>query len=260
MGIHNLAANLARIPSTDSVVFACPVTAADLTATDDIVSTDDQTISGSLTVTENITITGPGIDTQSVPSADHGTTVDLFEIAATAPVNTTGTNTLNFLTIDAAIGNASGGTNSVVGLQIDAITGDAQVTETAINIGSGWDSGITCASVASFTGGLKVGTSENLASGVAGIHLSAVVAVTIPSIADGKVDQVDVDVAAAFTVAPAVGDVVFPVAQEALMTSAVVLGAQVIATDSVRVTFGCIEGGTVTGAAKNFKFYLHKLI
>jgi hypothetical protein len=74
--------------------------------------------------------------------ADSAATNEMVEIAGTTPVDTTGTNVHDFLTIDAAIGNSSAGTNSVVGLQIDGITGDAQVTETAINVVTGWDVGL----------------------------------------------------------------------------------------------------------------------
>lgn len=72
-------------------------------------------------------------------AANSAATNDTVEIAFTTPVDTTGTNTHNALTIDLAIGNATGGTNAVSGLQIDAITADAQVTENAINVGTGWD-------------------------------------------------------------------------------------------------------------------------
>jgi hypothetical protein len=73
--------------------------------------------------------------------ADSAATNEMVEIAGTTPIDTTGTNVHDFLTIDAAIGNSSAGTNSVVGLQIDGITGDAQVTETGVHVGSGWDYG-----------------------------------------------------------------------------------------------------------------------
>ena len=77
--------------------------------------------------------------TPATITADSATTNDAWEIAFTTPVDTTGTNTHNALTIDLAIGNATGGTNTVRGVQIDAITADAQVTENAINVGTGWD-------------------------------------------------------------------------------------------------------------------------
>lgn len=118
-------------------------------------------ISGDAQVTENAINIGAGwvngitcasgVLLSEVASADSATTNDTVEIAFTSPVDTTGTNTHNALTIDLGIGNATGGTNVVVGLQVDGISGDAQVTETAVNIGSGWDSGITCASPVTFS-------------------------------------------------------------------------------------------------------------
>jgi len=74
--------------------------------------------------------------------ADSATTTALLEIAGTSPVDTTGTNVHEFITIDVAVGDSSAGTNAVTALQIDGISGDAEVTETAINLGSGWDVGI----------------------------------------------------------------------------------------------------------------------
>ena len=74
-----------------------------------------------------------------VEAADSAATNETLEIAFTSPVDTTGTNTHNALTIDLAVGNSTGGANHVTGLQIDAITDDAQVVETAIKIGDEWD-------------------------------------------------------------------------------------------------------------------------
>ena len=85
-------------------------------------------------------------DITPTTTADSAATNDYHEIFMTSPVDTTGTNTHNALTLDVDIGNATGGTNNVRGLQIDATAGDAQVTETAINVGAGWDSGFTNAS------------------------------------------------------------------------------------------------------------------
>lgn len=79
----------------------------------------------------------------AVAAADSAATNEYTEIALTTPVDTTGTNTHNALTIDLAIGDASGGTNAATAVQIDGISGDAQVTETAVNIGAGWDTGIS---------------------------------------------------------------------------------------------------------------------
>ena len=96
-----------------------------------------------------------------------------------------------------------------------------------------------------------IGTSEGVT--IKGIYLSSVVAVTVPSITDPDCAKVDVDVDAAFTMAPAVGDAVIAIPQEALMTAARLSGAWVNAANQVQVTFSS-EGGDVTGAAKNFKF------
>ena len=89
---------------------------------------------------------GGHFDITPTTTADSAATNDYHEIFMTSPVDTTGTNTHNAFTLDVDIGNATGGTNNVRGLQIDATTGDAQVTETAINVGAGWDSGFTNAS------------------------------------------------------------------------------------------------------------------
>jgi hypothetical protein len=99
--------------------------------------------------------------TPATTAADSAATNDSWEIVLNSPVDTTGTNTHNALTMDIGIGNATGGTNVVTGLQIDAITGDASVTtnginigamtgtggaENAIVIGTGWDLGISSGS------------------------------------------------------------------------------------------------------------------
>ena len=97
-------------------------------------------------------------------AADSATTNDTMEIALTTPVDTTGTNTHNALTIDLAVGNASGGTNSLRGVQIDAISDDAQVTSTAVNIGAGWDIGVNSASPMTVSGasGLTLANGESI--------------------------------------------------------------------------------------------------
>ncbi len=66
-------------------------------------------------------------------------TTRLFELAATTPVYTNGTNVLTGLNVDLAIGNATGGTNTIDAIGIDDITGDAQVTETGLSVGTGFD-------------------------------------------------------------------------------------------------------------------------
>lgn len=90
------------------------------------------------------------VDTFS--QADAGDTSSLLEVFGTTPIDTVGTNVHNGITVDLAIGNASGGTNSAVGVQIDGISGDAEVTETALNIGSGWDKGIVNAGTSDLQG------------------------------------------------------------------------------------------------------------
>ncbi len=106
-----------------------------------------------------------------------------------------------------------------------------------------------------FTSGIKVGTAAE-ASTVKGIYQSGNVSVTIPSFAAETTDSVDVDVSGAFTVQPAVGDLVLASPSEALPTDCLFAQAYVVSTDTIRVTFDAKEGGGVTGAAKNFKFLL----
>ena len=71
--------------------------------------------------------------------ADSAATNEHIEIAFSTPIDTTGTNTHNALTIDLGIGNSTGGTNQIRGLQIDGIADDPQVITTAINVGTGWN-------------------------------------------------------------------------------------------------------------------------
>jgi hypothetical protein len=96
-----------------------------------------------------------------------------------------------------------------------------------------------------------IGTSEGAT--IKGIYLSSTVAVTVPAITDPDCAKVDVDVDAAFTMAPAVGDAVIAIPQEALPTNARLSGAWVNAANQVQVTFSS-EAGNVSSGAKNFKF------
>lgn len=94
---------------------------------------------------------------------------------------------------------------------------------------------------------------------VKGIYLSSTVAVTVPAISGTAVlpaDSVSVDVGTGFgTYAPAVGDVVIALPQEALEADCLLGSAIVTAANTVEVTFHAKEGGDgVTSAAKNFKF------
>jgi hypothetical protein len=86
-------------------------------------------------------------------------------------------------------------------------------------------------------------------------YVSDAINVTIPTIADAESDEVAVDVSAASTFAPQVGDAVIAIPLVTLPTSCLLLGAYVSAADEVTVSFGTLEGGAgVTGAAKSFKF------
>lgn len=115
------------------------------------------------------------------PGADSAATNTASAISFTTPVDTTGTNAHNGLLISGTIGNASGGTNTFDALEIAAITGDAQVTETAIKIGTGFDVGIVTDSslkVNSTNGtalsAIRIGTDTDLDNG----QTSEVVTVT----------------------------------------------------------------------------------
>lgn len=66
-------------------------------------------------------------------------TVNIQEILGSTPAWTANTNVVNAFNIDISVGNANTGTHTIRGVMIDAITGDAEVTETAISVGTGWD-------------------------------------------------------------------------------------------------------------------------
>lgn len=83
------------------------------------------------------------------------------------------------------------------------------------------------------------------------------IAVAVPAIVDPDIGSVDVDVSA-MTMAPAVGDEVVAIPQEAMEATCRVLNAYVIAANSVRVVFGSL-GGNVVGGNKNFKFLVTDL-
>lgn len=117
----------------------------------------------------------------------------------------------------------------------------------------------TASGNSTLTGTLTQGSDTTDRVAVKGIYMSpANVVVAVPTIADNAAengDSVDVDVSAAFSMAPAVGDAVIAIPQEALPTDCLLCGAYVTATDTITVTFMSKEGGGgVTGATKNFKF------
>lgn len=88
--------------------------------------------------------------------------------------------------------------------------------------------------------------------------LSATIAVTVPSITDPDIASVAASVSA-MDYQPLVGDAVVAIPLEALPTNCRLQGAWVSATDVVTITFGS-EGGSVTGAAKNFKFLVIRTV
>lgn len=102
------------------------------------------TAQGWTTQTSNIFVVeeSDGTDVLAVTQVqgiDADATGSLIEIAATTPIDTSGTNIHNAATISVTIGNSTTGTNTVVALQINTIVDDAQVNEKAINIGDEWD-------------------------------------------------------------------------------------------------------------------------
>ncbi len=92
------------------------------------------------------------LDTSVSAGADSGQTNMGIDLNLTTPVDTTGTNTHYGLNIDTVIGNASGGTNTATAINIANVSGDAQVTENGIVVGTGFDSGLTVNSPATFNG------------------------------------------------------------------------------------------------------------
>lgn len=145
------------------------IQAEDITATDDLVVTDDVTLGDDVAISGDVDVNGGKIDLdadadtsitadtddeidfelngsdqiifKTAPAASGYGTTNMMEIAGSSPAWITSTNALNFLDIDIGVGNAVTGTHTVRGIMIDGITGDAQVTETGIEIGSGFDVG-----------------------------------------------------------------------------------------------------------------------
>jgi len=105
------------------------------------------------------------------------------------------------------------------------------------------------------TGVTRLGATTDRAT-IKGIYLSSTISVTVPTIADAESDNVAVDVSAAFTVQPAVGDAVLAI-PSATVTDLLINGAYVTATDQITVSFGTKEGGGgVTTTGVDFKFLL----
>lgn len=76
---------------------------------------------------------------KAVAAADSDTTNEYTEVALTTPIDTSGDNIHNIVTVDPEIGNSTAGTNTVTALQIDAVTDDPQVVSKAINVGDEWN-------------------------------------------------------------------------------------------------------------------------
>ena len=85
-------------------------------------------------------------------------------------------------------------------------------------------------------------------------YLSDTVSVTVPSITDPDCAKVDVDVSGGSAFQPKIGDAVIAIPLAALPTNCRLSGAWVTTTDSVQITFSS-EGGNVTGAARDFRFF-----
>ena len=73
-------------------------------------------------------------------------------------------------------------------------------------------------------------------------------------------DSVVVDVSGAFTIQPAVGDMILASPSAALPTDCLFSQAYVTSTDNITFVFDSKEGGGVTGAAVNFTILVVKLV
>lgn len=135
------------------------------------------------------TVFSGSVDFAYVQGIDAGAIGDALEVVFTTPIDTADTNTHNAVTVDLAIGNSTGGTNNVRGLQIDSITGDAQVTETAINVGTGWDIGLAVLSPADFA------YVQGIDAGAAGDALEIVFTTPIDTAGTNTHNAVTVDLA-----------------------------------------------------------------
>lgn len=147
-------------------------------------SSTEVKITGAINITGNVSAGSSATNTQTftgqqtqtfAPAANLGTANNATNIVLTTPADSSGTNTHDGLKVTWTIGNASAGTNTVNGIEFPAVTGDAEVTlnaikigaltgtaatETAINIGSGWDTGITTGSAVNISPGAAVTTAD----------------------------------------------------------------------------------------------------
>lgn len=232
------------------------------------VTTGAQTIAGAKAFTSNMTLAGTLTVTSTSASAftlgRQGATAPAFKIDASAATSATG--------IEVVAAAAAGGVNlraissgTDENLTINA-KGSGTVTIAPTSTGAiTLTRATTCSSTLAVTGATTL--SSNLIQGsdttdrvtIKGIYMNpSSVAVAVPAITDPDIAKVDVNVASAFSMAPAVGDAVIAIPQEAMETNARILGCYVTATDQITVVFGS-EGGSVTGGNKNFKFLVMDL-
>lgn len=168
-----------------------------------------------------------------------------------AALSTNGTGGAATLTGGVGTGTGVGGAVTITG----GSSGGASGTGGAVAIDAGAAAGGTAGAItigATNATSTKIGNGGAESAAIKAIVYSGTIAVTVPSITDPDIAKVDVSTSS-LTFAAAVGDVVIAIPLEALPTNCRLQGAWVNATDQVQITFGS-EGGSVTGAAKNFGF------
>lgn len=179
---ENSSAQINLRTDTDSI--GCYVPVADTThlrpayvPCSQFAAVGSQSFTGTTTFGSTVTVAGVfSVNNKSVltwaPTPNDGITDKALDIALTAPIDTSGTQTHDGLAIDLTVSNATGGTNTVNGIDFTNYTGDAQVNVTALNIGTsdglgtstglkigtGWTAGISNASPFTQTGNLTAST------------------------------------------------------------------------------------------------------
>lgn len=222
-----------------------------LTLTGDLVM-DDLTLSGNLIV-DGAVGTGSataGLITLTTPETTVVALDQLGRIDFQAPLEASGTDAI---LVGASIVAEASATFDATHNSTDLVflTGETDVPTEWTRLSS--------LGVLTHKGSMAQGSNATDRVTIKGHYMNpAVIAVAVPTIANDaaeNVDRVDVDVSAAFSIQPAVGDAVIAIPMAALPTDCVLLGAYVSATDHIIVTFGSIEGGGgVTGANVNFNF------
>ena len=168
-----------------------------------------------------------------------------------AALSTNGTGGAANLTGGVATGTGTGGAVNITSGASAGASGTAGDVAIDTGAATGGTAGVITIG-ATNAGSVKIGTAGSERAAIKGLNISGTVAVAVPSITDPDCAKVDVDVSS-MTYAPAVGDAVIAIPQEALPTNCRLGAAWVSATDTVTITFHS-EGGNVTGANKNFKF------